>query len=122
MVAWGDERKPALPEGPWPGRLPPPSPALVAQQAQPVEVISEAGEQVRVDARLALNADPGFVVMGRSKVEIVAWSGPWPVDERWWVTTERPHRLVRLQVLLANGQAVLLILSGGEWSIPAEFD
>ncbi|GIH03356.1 DNA polymerase [Rhizocola hellebori] len=122
MVAWGDERKPALAQGPWPGRLPPPSPAVVAQQEQPVEVISEAGEQVRVDARLALNADPGFVVMGRSKVEIVAWSGPWPVDERWWVVEQRPHRLVRLQVLLANGQALLLILSGGEWSIPAEFD
>jgi protein ImuB len=52
----------------------------------------------------------------------VAWAGPWPVDERWWVATERPNRLVRLQALLANGQAVLLVLSGGEWSIPAEFD
>ena len=122
MVPWGDERKPALAEGPWPGRLPPPSPALVAPQAQPVEVISESGEQIRVDARLTLSADPRFVVMDRSKVEVMAWAGPWPVDERWWVTTDRPNRLVRLQALLANGQVVLLVLSGGEWSVQAEFD
>ncbi len=122
LVAWGDERKPAFPEGPWPGRLPAPSPAVVALEPQPVEVLCERGEQVRVDARLTLSADPCFVVIGKSKVEVVAWAGPWPVDERWWVPTERPNRLVRLQAMLANGQAILLILSGGVWSIPAEFD
>lgn len=122
LVPWGDERKPALGQGPWPGRLPPPSPAVVPAEPQPVEVLSETGQQVRVDARLALSATPCFVVMGKSRVRIEAWAGPWPVDERWWAPREGPNRLVRLQATLANGQAVLLVLSGGAWSIPAEFD
>jgi protein ImuB len=57
-----------------------------------------------------------------STVEIAAWAGPWPVDERWWVESSRPSRLIRLQAELADGRAVLLTLARGVWSVPAEFD
>ncbi|HCT78135.1 MAG TPA: DNA repair protein, partial [Micromonosporaceae bacterium] len=122
LVPWGDERKPSLPPGPWPGRLPAPSPAQVLPEPEQVRVVSADGAEVRVNARLELSAIPAALVLGKSTVRIEAWAGPWPVDERWWVVTDRPNRLIRLQATLANGRAVLLTLSGGEWSVPTDFD
>lgn len=123
LVPWGDARAPTLPAGAWPGRLPPPSPAVVPPEPKPVRVLAADGvTPIGVTARLELNARPGFVVIGPSTSEIVAWAGPWPVDERWWVESARPTRLIRLQAELAGGRAVLLTLAAGEWSIPADFD
>ncbi len=54
-------------------------------------------------------------------VPIVAWAGPWPVDERWWAPEEASRR-VRFQVGLADGRALLLSLSGGAWTLVASYD
>jgi protein ImuB len=123
LVPWGDERAPLLPAGAWPGRLPPPNPAVVHPEPKPVKVFAADGvTQIVVNARLDLNAQPVYVVAGASTVEIAAWAGPWPVDERWWTGSGRPSRLIRLQAELADGRALLLTMAGGQWCIPADFD
>ncbi|HEX6686620.1 MAG TPA: DNA polymerase Y family protein [Candidatus Limnocylindrales bacterium] len=120
MVPWGDERVAALPEGPWPGRMPPPSPPVVLPDAVEVQVLDLTNQGVRVNARLQLSGEPSWVVIGGETIEIVGWAGPWPVEEHWW--GERAARFLRLQALLADGRAVLLTLSHGRWSIRVDFD
>ncbi len=124
LVPWGDERVPNMVEGPWPGRMPPPSPSRVLPRDDSsvvVAVVDDRGQPVGVDARLRLSGEPVRVVFGdRSNVEVVGWTGPWPIEEHWW--GERAARLVRLQALLSDGRAMILVLSEGEWGIDAEFD
>jgi protein ImuB len=68
-----------------------------------------------------LSAEPRRLqVFGRPWVRIVAWAGPWPVDERWW--DPGAQRLARLQVTSEHGAAYLLKLQGGRWSVEATYD
>ena len=110
---------------PWPGRIPPPSPALLGSadaDAPPVEVVTAAGEAVAVTGRGIATAAPAWIsVAGGSRVEVVAWAGPWPVDERWWDRAAR-CRLARIQVVTAAGEAHLLTLDGGRWTLEATYD
>src|SRR5690606_40022967 len=96
---------PGLP--PWPGALPAPSPAVLegpeeADGPAALEVLDAAGRPVAVDGRGGISAPPARV--GGSQV--VAWAGPWPVEERWW-DPARHRRRARLQVLTADGVARL---------------
>ncbi|RUL94260.1 DNA polymerase Y family protein [Verrucosispora sp. FIM060022] len=162
LVPWGDERLPARPgaaplsarpgdapsaarsgavpladrpDAPlpsWPGRLPPPSPAVVLPTALAVQVWDAAGGPVTVSARLAMSAPPARlnidataeapvpVGVGRG-AEIVGWAGPWPVDERWWAPAEARRR-ARFQVCLADGTALLLAVEHGRWLLEAIYD
>jgi len=109
FVRWGDERRPdGDPQQPWPGRVPPPSPTVVPEVPWPAEVLDVEGRPVVVGQRHRLSGEPCRVVVegGRSR-EVVAWSGPWPVAERWWrdagrVPDPRPRVAVRMQVVLAG--------------------
>ncbi|KWV34250.1 DNA polymerase Y family protein [Micromonospora rifamycinica] len=139
LVPWGDERLPTrpgppplpdtlpLPGGlsaapPWPGRLPPPAPAVVLSVPLAATVHDAAGEPVVVSARLVVSAAPARLCVGGSDpAEIVGWSGPWPLDERWWVPTEA-HRRARFQVCLADGAALLLAVQAGRWLVEAIYD
>jgi protein ImuB len=104
-------------DGPWPGRLPPPSPALVFADPQPVELGAADGTPVVVDGRGAISAPP--TRLGRRAV--VGWAGPWPADERWW-DPSRARRRARVQVVLDDGTAHLLALEGGRWHLEATYD
>jgi protein ImuB len=125
LVPWGDEREPARPASwvagptpsrsrsqpveapPWPGRLPGPAPAVIHRPALAAEVSDEGGETVAVTGRGALSAPPARVaIAGGLPQEVMAWAGPWPVEERWWDAGAR--RRARLQVFLADGSARLL--------------
>jgi protein ImuB len=123
LVPWGDERTPGRPaEPPWPGRLPPPAPATVLPQPLPATVTTADGMLVGVTGRLAMTGLPAWVSVGDGPpAEVVGWAGPWPADERWWAPAEADRR-VRFQVLLADGQALLLALSGGRWVLEAVYD
>ncbi|MFE0593896.1 DNA polymerase Y family protein [Micromonospora echinospora] len=123
LVPWGDERLPARPElPPWPGRLPPPAPAVVLPAPLAATVHGATGEPVGVSARLQLTAAPARVAVGSAPpVEVVGWAGPWPVDERWWAPTEA-RRAARFQVLLADGGALLLAVEAGQWLVEAIYD
>ncbi|WP_406042610.1 DNA polymerase Y family protein [Micromonospora sp. NBC_00898] len=149
FVPWGDERLPARPgppalpgepaaagatgtdraadrgDGgtpPWPGRLPPPAPAVVLPSPLAATVHDAAGEPVVVSARLAVSAAPARLTVGTARpAEIVGWAGPWPVDERWWAPAEARRR-ARFQVCLADGAALLLAVEAGQWLVEAIYD
>ncbi|MFI7574175.1 DNA polymerase Y family protein [Micromonospora sp. NPDC049497] len=109
-------------EPPWPGRLPPPSPAVVLPDPLPAAVHDAAGEPVVVSARLLTSAAPARLTVGTARpVEIVGWAGPWPVDERWWAPAEARRR-ARFQVCLADGSALLLAVEAGHWLVEAVYD
>ncbi|WP_205801381.1 DNA polymerase Y family protein [Micromonospora thermarum] len=109
-------------EPPWPGRLPPPAPAVVLPEPLAATVHDAAGEPVVVSARLAVSAAPARLAVGTARpVEIVGWTGPWPADERWWAPAEARRR-ARFQVGLADGTALLLTVEGGRWLVEAVYD
>lgn len=122
FVPWGDERVPARPGGPWPGRLPGPAPALVLPEPVAAVVYDRSGEPVGVTARLEVSGAPARIAVGTAApVDITGWAGPWPLDERWWAPGES-RRQARFQVSLADGGALLLSLAGGHWSVEAVYD
>lgn len=123
LVPWGDERLPARPAAPpWPGRLPPPAPAVVLPAPLAATVHDAVGEPVGVSARLQLTAAPARLTVDTARpVEIVGWAGPWPVDERWWAPAEARRR-ARFQVCLVDGAALLLMVEAGRWAVEAIYD
>ena len=106
---------------PWPGQLPAPSPAIVHQQALRTDVVDERGERVGVSGRFGVTRAPARVRLGGRWNDVVAWAGPWPVDERWWDTGAHRRR-ARFQVSLADGTAHLLTLESGTWMVEATYD
>lgn len=137
LVAWGDPREPArpglpgsvtvrVPTGvetpPWPGRLPPPAPAVVHADPLPAEVCDRADQQIGVTARCTATGEPTRVSIAAGPwVDVVGWAGPWPVDERWWDDAQARRR-ARFQVALADGTAHLLALEDGRWWVEATYD
>ncbi len=107
---------------PWPGRMPRPAPAIVLAHPLPAAVHDEDGNPVTVSARLEVSGPPATVRIDRREpVAVTGWAGPWPVDERWWAAKESRRR-ARFQMLLADGRALLLSLSGGRWMVEAVYD
>lgn len=111
------------PEGapPWPGSLPTPSPTRVLAEPVAVEVLDAGGAPVGVTGRGEISAEPALVVVDGRRSAIVAWAGPWPVDERWW-DPGRHRRRARLQVLTDDGVLRLVALEGGRWWSTAVWD
>ena len=80
------------------------------------------GEQIGVTARCMPTSSPAKVrVNGKRWMDVVAWAGPWPVDERWWDAASRSRR-ARFQVTLADGSAHLLTIEGGGFRVEATYD
>ncbi|MCA1690877.1 MAG: DNA polymerase Y family protein [Actinobacteria bacterium] len=123
LVPWGYPRAPESTGGPpWPGRVPAPAPASVPPQPVPAEVVDARGDPVVVTGRGAVSAPPARLsVAGRPWAEVTAWTGPWPVDERWWDSAAH-RRLARWQFVTTDGLAHLLCLEGGRWSVEATYD
>ena len=70
----------------------------------------------------ALSAPPmRLSVEGGPWTDVVAWAGPWPLEERWWDTARRRRR-ARLQLVTADGQARLAALERGKWQVEATYD
>jgi protein ImuB len=108
--------------GPWPGRLPAPSPAVVHPGCRPAEVVDAGGRAVRVSGRGFVSAAPvAMTVEGGPARPVVGWAGPWPLEERWW-DPGTSRRRARLQVVCADGGAHLLVLEQGRWSVEATYD
>ncbi len=114
---------------PWPGRVPTPTPALVLPEPLPARVCDQRGSVVSVSGRGALSATPATLgaqdVAGTTGATgafpITAWAGPWLTDERWWDPAAHVRR-ARLQLLLADGRAVLVCCEPGQWSIEGWYD
>jgi protein ImuB len=84
-------------------------------------VLDADGTPVGVSARLELTGEPASLLIDNGRLEITGWAGPWPVDERWWASTEA-RRWARFQVAVADGRAFLLCLGRGHWSVQAIYD
>ncbi|MGI8757407.1 MAG: DNA polymerase Y family protein [Acidimicrobiales bacterium] len=107
---------------PWPGQVPAPAPATVRAEPEAVEVADVEGRPVQVSARAEVSAPPARLTRpGAAPVEVAAWVGPWPVDERWW-DREHHRRRARFQVIDATGAAHLLAVESGRWWLEATYD
>ncbi len=122
LVPWGDRpvggRKQTQP---WPGHLPAPLPGTVFDPRHPVQVFAVDGSPVTAEARGTLSAAPLELSAGRTMLRIVAWAGPWPLDERWW-SPETARRAWRFQAVDSTGCAWLLVLDDGGWWAEARYD
>jgi protein ImuB len=108
--------------GPWPGRLPTPSPAWVHHAPVGAEVTDVAGAPLRVSGRGELSAPPARVsVAGGPWLMVDGWAGPWPLEERWW-DSARHRRRARLQLVTSDGTARLVTLEAGTWHVEATYD
>ncbi len=106
--------------GPWPGRLPAPSPAVVHQEPATITVLAADGTIVCVTGRGWLSEAPATVQQDGHVEQIVAWAGPWPVEERWW-DTSRARRSARFQLLTASGRLLLAVIEQQQWRLVAEY-
>jgi protein ImuB len=114
--------RPAVREPPpsWPGRLPPPSPATVPPQPLPAELTATDGSPVLLRAPDLLSAPPAHVVVdGGEPRRVSGWAGPWPVQQRWWAAGSAEAS--RLQVILDDGEALLLLAREGKWWVIGQY-
>ena len=115
------KKKSKAAEAPWPGRLPAPSPAVVLVQPEPITVTDCEGNTVTVSGRGEASAAPWQVTDSKGNRTVVAWAGPWPLDERWWRPSAR-RRQARFQIILDDGSAHLCVLESGRWWREATYD
>ncbi|MBP0454027.1 DNA polymerase Y family protein [Kitasatospora sp. RG8] len=119
---WGDAHQERRADGPWPGRLPAPSPTYVPAMPRPVRLLDADGRDVQVTARAEVAGTPDRLVLGPGDTARVAgWAGPWPEQERWWDPAEA-RRTARMQVTADDGRAFLLAVMGGRWHLEGDYD
>ncbi|WP_449278623.1 DNA polymerase Y family protein [Leucobacter sp. GX24907] len=112
---------PSMPSGSWPGALPPPLPSTVFDPPRPVELRDATGNTVGIDDDELLSTAPAMLHLRdvQDGGPVSMWSAPWPLRERWW--TRRPHRF-RLQIVLHDGEAWLLVHQRGSWFAEGRYD
>ena len=106
---------------PWPGALPAPSPTQVLSTPHAVEVLDADSANVTVNGHGMLSSPPHWLVVENRPYKVVAWAGPWPIEERWW-DDERRCRQARFQLLTDDGLARLVALEANQWQIVAIWD
>ena len=106
--------------GPWPGQLPSPSPTVIHEQPIAIRIVDAAGAFVQVSGRGAISASPARIIVDGAVDVIIAWAGPWPIDERWWDPV-RSRRLARLQVLTESGRLLLVAVEHQQWWLTGEY-
>jgi len=107
---------------PWPGRIPPPAPATVYPVPRQARATDDSGSLVEVTGRGQLSGEPARLsVAGGPPLAVTAWTGPWPVTERWW-DPEHACRKARFQLVTVDGGAWLAVVQDGCWLIEASYD
>ncbi len=131
FVPWGEQAAPVRGDGPWPGRLPSPSPSLVYADRVAATVWDAAGGVVSVDSRGTVSAHLAsfeVVPVGARprRHQVVGWAGPWAVAGRWWDSAisgdAAPARVDRFQCVDDEGIGWLLALEAGRWWVEARYD
>ncbi|MEY3357189.1 MAG: hypothetical protein RIR87_248 [Actinomycetota bacterium] len=114
----------------WRGSLPSPAPSLVFDAVSDahdtgweIAVCGADGQPVRVTSRHVMSDEPTVVRMRTSTYDVLAWAGPWPIEECWW-DARRARRAVRLQLLLREGgaeqtRAMIAVLERRVWRLAA---
>jgi protein ImuB len=79
--------------------------------------VSGRGKLTSVPYRITVDGDPPR--------RVLAWAGPWPVEERWW-EPGGGRRCARLQAVLdaepAGPLAVLLGCETGRWKVEGMYE
>ncbi len=120
LVPFGSPPFPTLEAAPWPGQFRAPAPAMTLRHRVAVQLQDQSGEPVRVGSRGLLSAEPSSLLFSNQARHEVVWhAGPWPLVERWWVID---RRRAHLQVVLAHGEAVLLVAELDRWWIVGMYD
>lgn len=121
LVPWGERPVGLRPvDRPWPGAIPPPAPARVLAPPTEAAVLDAAGRPVAMLERGCLSSDPFRFRVEGCWERVVAWAGPWPVEELWWEASGR--RVARCQVVGSDGRAWLLVFDSGAWFTEAAYD
>jgi protein ImuB len=116
LVPWGTRPVALRPrELPWPGSIPPPYPARVLARPCPAAVCDSDGRPVLVGPRGTVSAPPARFRPGDTDrpgdtggwLAVVAWAGPWPVEELWW-EPGGGRRVARFQLVAVDGRAWLV--------------
>lgn len=116
-----DTQQPAT-SPPWPGSIPAPAPSLLHHDPEPLEVLDADGGTVAVDGRGLVTAAPATMIHHGRSYRVVAWAGPWPLDERWWEA--RAHRSARFQLVVERPEgpwACLVEITAGSWQMTAQY-
>lgn len=120
LVPWGSPATVLRDHAPWPGRLAAPSPATTLSHPVPLQLRDEANRPVVLSARGVLSAAPAAVIFSSPlRREIVWFAGPWPLVERWWA---RHRRRAHVQMVLATGEALLVVAESSRWWLVGIYD
>jgi protein ImuB len=85
-------------------------------------VTDSAGTPVTVTGRGEVSADPVWLsVADGPSLVITAWTGPWPITERWWDPVSS-CRKARFQLVTLDGSAWLAVVKDRRWLIEASYD
>ena len=121
LVPWGSPQANVRDLAPWPGQLAAPSPATTL--AHPVPAAAARRARIApwcLSARGALSAEPAAVIFSSPlRREIIWYAGPWPLVERWWA---RRRRRAHLQMVLASGEALLVVAESSRWWLVGIYD
>lgn len=105
---------------PWPGQIPPPAPSEIGSELGVIDLITESGESVRVTGRGELIGTPDWLIVGDTELAVDRWAGPWPADERWWDPASHRRR-ARMQIVLADQTAHIVVTEQQQWTIEATY-
>jgi hypothetical protein len=120
LVPWGSPRASVHDLAPWPGQLAAPSPATTLAHPVPVQLRDQANRPVVLNTRGTLSAEPAAVIFSSPlRREIIWHAGPWPLVERWW---SRHRRRAHLQMVLASGEALLVVAESSRWWLVGIYD
>lgn len=133
LMPWGSTALPvseaaARPrDGPWPGSLTGTLPNTVFAAPITLSVLGSTGTELGIDDDELLSDTPAMLCIdSQPPQQILAWSAPWPLRERWWAASQQGHNrppiIFRLQVLLDDGEAWLLRFEPGKgWCAEARY-
>jgi protein ImuB len=86
----------------------------------PLQLRDAANRPVVLNARGVLSAEPTAVIFSSPlRREIIWHAGPWPLVERWW---SRRRRRAHLQMVLASGEALLVVAESSRWWLVGIYD
>lgn len=123
QVPWGEKPSGLRPRDlPWPGSIPGPAPARVMAEPWSATVVDAQGRVTYVTERGAVSGEPARFRASPDQEwqQVSCWAGPWPVDESWW--EEVGQRVVRFQIVGADGRAWLLSNVGSQWFTEAAYE
>jgi nucleotidyltransferase/DNA polymerase involved in DNA repair len=120
LVPWGSPATVVRDRAPWPGQLAAPSPATTLAHPVPLQLRDEENRPVVLSARGVLSGAPTAVIFSSPlRREIVWHAGPWPLVERWW---SRHRRRAHVQMVLATGEALLVVAESSRWWLVGIYD